>query len=45
MYAILTKLQIDNGLVSTLNSFHLIQAAVRKEECDGYRSSVPVIAC
>jgi hypothetical protein len=52
MFALLAKLQLEevaeelgNGLVRTLNSFHLIQFAVRKEECDGYRGSVPVLAC
>ena len=46
MFAFLHMLQIDaNGLIKTLNSFHLIQDAVRKEECDGYRRSVPVLAC
>jgi hypothetical protein len=32
-------------LSNILHSFHLIQAAVRKEECDGYRNSVLIIAC
>ena len=32
-------------LSNTLHSFHLIRTAVHKEECDGYRNSVPVIAC
>jgi hypothetical protein len=31
-------------LSNTLYSFHLMQAAVRKEECDGYRNSVPADA-
>ena len=30
----------DNGLAKTLHSFHLIQAAVRKEECGS-----SVVAC
>ena len=35
MHAILTKLQMDNGLASTLHSFHLMREAVYKEECHG----------
>ena len=35
MFATLFALQMDNiDLVRTLHSFHLIQAAVRKEECN-----------
>jgi negative regulator of sigma E activity len=46
MFAILFALQIDNmDLARTLHSFHLIRAAVHKEECDGYRRSVSVIVC
>jgi hypothetical protein len=52
MFALFSKLQAEeiveelgNGLVKTLNSLHLIQSAVHKEECDGYRGSVPVLAC
>jgi hypothetical protein len=52
MFALLAKLsaeevveELGNGLVKTLNSFHLIQFAVHKEECDGYRGSVPVLSC
>ena len=42
MFAILFTLEMDNiDLARTLHSFHLIQAAVHKEECDG----VPVLAC
>jgi hypothetical protein len=37
MFATLFALQIDNiDLARTLHSFHLIQAAVRKEEWNGY---------
>lgn len=44
MFATLFGLRIDDdGLIRTLHSFHLIQIAVRKEECHGYRRSVPVI--
>ena len=32
-------------MVRTLHSFHQVQAAVRKEECDGYRRSGSVLAC
>ena len=40
MFATLFGLRIDDdGLIRTLHSFHLIQIAVRKEECDG--GSVP----
>lgn len=46
MFSSLHALQIvDDGLIRTLHSFHLIQAAVHKEECDGYHRSVPVLAC
>ena len=51
MFAILfttatSRLPIDNNdLIRTLHSFSLIHAAVQKEECDGYRISVPVLAC
>ncbi len=52
MFALFSKLQAEDivqelgdGLVKTLNSFHLIQFAVHKEECDGYRGSVPVLSC
>jgi len=52
MFAIFSKLQssdvmeeIGDSLARTLNSFHLIQFAVHKEECDGYRGSVHVLAC
>jgi hypothetical protein len=48
MFAALFALQIDNSdLARTLHSFHQVQAAVRKEECDGYRrsGSVIVLAC
>jgi hypothetical protein len=46
MFATLVGLRIDHdGLIRTLHSFHLIQIAVRKEECHGYRRSVPVLAC
>jgi hypothetical protein len=46
MFATLFALQIDNmDLARTLHSFHLIQAAVRKEECNGYRRSGLVLAC
>jgi hypothetical protein len=42
MFAILFALQIDNmDMARTLRSFHLIRAAVCKEE----RDSVPVINC
>jgi hypothetical protein len=42
MFAILFALQIDNtDLARTLRSFHLIRAAVCKEE----RHGVPVITC
>jgi hypothetical protein len=35
MFATLFALQIDNmDLARTLHSFHLVQAAVYKEECD-----------
>jgi hypothetical protein len=40
MFSILRDLQ----LVKTLRSFHLIQDAVNKEQCDGFRTSVPVLA-
>jgi hypothetical protein len=37
MFATLFALQIDNiDLVRTLHSFHLIQAAIHKEECNGF---------
>lgn len=52
MFALFSKLQaqdiveeLGDGLFKTLNSFHLIQFAVHKEECDGYRGSIPVLAC
>ena len=52
MFALFSKLQeadvmeeIGDGLARTLNSFHLIKFAVHQEECDGYRGSVPVLAC
>jgi hypothetical protein len=47
MFSLLYALQCDDDLqlANTLHSFHLIQAAVRKEECDGYRRSVPVLSC
>ncbi len=52
MFALLARLsaeeiveELGNGLAKTLNSFHLIQFAVHKEECDAYRGSVPVLAC
>jgi hypothetical protein len=39
MFATLFALQIDNmDLARTLHSFHLVQAAVYKEECDKRRS-------
>jgi len=45
MFGILRQSYDRVQLSNTLHSFHLIQAAIRKEECDGYRNSVPVIAC
>jgi len=52
MFALFSKLktediadELGDGLVRTLNSFHLIQFAVHKEECDGYRGSVLVLSC
>jgi hypothetical protein len=46
MFSALCRLNIDEiDMVRTMHSFHLIQAAVRKEECDGFRISVPVLAC
>jgi hypothetical protein len=37
MFATLFALQIDNiDLVRTLHSFHLIQSAIHKEECNGF---------
>jgi hypothetical protein len=46
MFATLFALQIDNiDLVRTLHSFHLVQATMHKEECNGFRISVPVLAC
>jgi hypothetical protein len=46
MFAALFALRIDaDDLARTLHSFHLVQAAVRKEECNGYRRSGLVFAC
>jgi len=46
MFATLFALQIDNiDLVRTLHSFHIVQAAMHKEECNGFHTSVPVLAC
>jgi hypothetical protein len=46
MFATLFALRIDaDDLARTLHSFHLVQAAVRKEECNGYRRSGLVFAC
>ena len=42
MFAILHIMDY-NSLIRTLHSFHLIRNAVHKEECDGYRRSVPAI--
>jgi hypothetical protein len=45
MFATLFALQIDNiDLARTLHSFHLIQAAVYKEECDKECDSVLAVA-
>lgn len=46
MFATLFALQIDNiDLVRTLHSFHLIQTAIHKEECNGFQTSAPVFDC